>query len=92
MLSTNNHAKTYSAVAAIGFGVLASTAMIGGAQATPLAKLGTADIQTGTSNIQQVHHWGRWRRPCRWLKRRAYWTGRPYWWWRYRRCMRRHYW
>ena len=28
-------------------------------------------------------------RPCRWLKRRAHMTGSPYWWRRYRRCMRR---
>jgi hypothetical protein len=31
-------------------------------------------------------------RPCRWLKRRAHMTGSPYWWRRYRRCMRRNYW
>jgi len=48
-------------------------------------------------------HWRHWRRrhnyvrwhsgyaPCRWVRRRAFRTGSPYWWHRYRRCLRRFY-
>ena len=39
----------------------------------------------------------RWHRPyrargCGWLRRRANYTGSPYWWRRYRHCMARRYW
>lgn len=34
--------------------------------------------------------WRRFRR-CRWLRRRAHFTGSPYWYRRYRRCMWRNY-
>lgn len=31
------------------------------------------------------------RRSCRWLKRKAYYSGSRYWWKRYRRCVNRYY-
>lgn len=82
----------HGAIAAAGALILATTAMTGAAEAKP--KNFHLHIGGGGFGVEIGHGYHRryGTRRCRWLRRRARWTGSNYWWRRYRRCMRRNYW
>ncbi|MEM7301316.1 MAG: hypothetical protein AAF468_09560 [Pseudomonadota bacterium] len=77
---------------------LAAAMMIGaaGSIATPSnAEAGRLTIHFGGHGHYHGHvyrpHYGSPYRACRWLKRKARYTGSRYWWKRYRRCIRAYY-
>jgi hypothetical protein len=86
--------RTRQAALAVGAAILASTALSGTADAKKPFKNLHVGVHIGGSGIYIGHHYHRgWRgHRCRWVKRRAMVTGSPYWWKRYRRCVRHHYW
>ena len=99
---TNILAAAIVATAALSIAPSANAGIAAGMSATTQAAT-TAAITTTPAGIVLAHgyggHWhgyGGWRphggfRRCRWLKRRARRTGRPYWWHRYYRCRSAYY-
>jgi hypothetical protein len=92
MFNQSTSSRSRQAALAIGAALLASTALTGAADAKSFKRF-HLDVHIGGSGFHVGHGYHRgWRfRRCNWLRRRAMWTGSPYWWRRYRWCMRRYY-
>ena len=84
-----------NALIAVGAAIISATALTGAAEAKPKnfhLHISGAGFDVGIGH-RFGHRFGHRRyRSCRWLRRKARWTGSPYWYRRYRRCMRHNYW
>ncbi|HUS97341.1 MAG TPA: hypothetical protein VMX97_11420 [Hyphomicrobiaceae bacterium] len=88
MLKSIMASRTRQAALAVGAVVLASTAMVGAAEAKHFKKHKHFGIYLNIGGPGFAGSYHRPYRSCGWLRKKARWTGSHYWWRKYRRCMR----
>ena len=88
MKTLNRSTLARKAVLALGAAVIATTATMGAAQAKPSFGF---SLKFGHSPYVGFYYDAPYHSPCYWLKKKAYKTGSPHWWKKYKKCMWKYY-